>query len=106
MISPESNHAEPLEALVGKDAAFFAGYIGEELAACGAIKLFEDDTIYGEIKRVFVASVGFLAFGWANIPMSIWYGHPWSTTAKYLLDALIYGLVVAGTFAWLWPGAA
>lgn len=51
----------------------------------------------------FVATVGFLAFGWANVPMSIWYGHPWSTTAKYLLDALIYGLVVAGSFAWLWP---
>jgi hypothetical protein len=54
----------------------------------------------------FVASVGFLAFGWAQVPMSIWYGHPWSTTAKYLFDALIYCLVVAGTFAWLWPGVA
>ena len=53
----------------------------------------------------FVASVGFLAFGWAQVPMSIWYGHPWSTTAKYLFDALIYGLIVAGTFAWLWPAA-
>jgi hypothetical protein len=52
----------------------------------------------------FVSSVGFLAFGWAMIPMSIWYGHLWSSTAKYLLDALIYALVVAGSFAWLWPG--
>jgi hypothetical protein len=24
---------------------------------------------------------------------------------KYLLDALIYALVVAGSFAWLWPRA-
>ena len=54
----------------------------------------------------FVASVGFLAFGWAQIPMSIWYGHLWSTTAKYMLDALIYGLVIAGSFAWLWPAAS
>jgi len=52
---PESNHAEPLVALVGDDSAFFAGYIGEQLAACGAVKMFEDDTTYGEIKRVFVA---------------------------------------------------
>ncbi len=52
---PESNHAEPLAALVGDDSAFFAGYIGEQLAACGAVKMFEDDTTYGEIKRVFVA---------------------------------------------------
>ena len=52
---PESNHAEPLEVLVGEDSAFFAGYVGEQLAACGAVKLVEDDTTYGEIKRVFVA---------------------------------------------------
>lgn len=51
----------------------------------------------------FVATVGFLAFGWAVVPFSIWFGHPWSTCCKYLLDALIYGLVVAGSFAWLWP---
>ena len=51
---PESNHAEPLDALVGEDSAFFAGYICGQLAACGAVKLFEDDTTYGEIKRVFV----------------------------------------------------
>ncbi|MDH3589666.1 MAG: hypothetical protein OEQ74_09700 [Gammaproteobacteria bacterium] len=54
----------------------------------------------------FVAAVGFLAFGWAIIPFSIWYGHPWSNTARYLLDALIYALVVAGSFGWLWPAAA
>lgn len=52
---PESNHAEPLQALVGEDSAFFAGYVGEQLAACGAVKLVEDDIAYGEIKRVFVA---------------------------------------------------
>ena len=54
----------------------------------------------------FVGTVGFLTFGWGIIPYSIWYGHPWSTTGKYLLDAFIYGLVAAGTFAWLWPAAA
>ena len=53
----------------------------------------------------FVATLGFLAFGWAVVPFSIWYGHTWSATAKYLLDALIYGLVIAGCFAWLWPAA-
>jgi len=53
----------------------------------------------------FISAVGFLTFGWAVIPFSIWYGHRWSTTAKYLLDALIYGLVIAGSFAWLWPAS-
>lgn len=50
-----------------------------------------------------IAPVAFLAFGWGVVPFAIWYGHAWSTTAKYLLDALIYGLVVGGCFAWLWP---
>lgn len=51
---PESNHAEPLEALVGENSAFFAGYLDKQLVACGAVKLVDDDTTYGEIKRVFV----------------------------------------------------
>jgi len=51
---PESNHAEPLHVLVGEDSAFFAGYVGEQLVACGAVKLVDGDTPYGEIKRVFV----------------------------------------------------
>ena len=51
----------------------------------------------------FVSTTGFLAFGWAVVPYSIWYGLQWSITAKYLFDALIYGLLVAGSFAWLWP---
>ena len=51
---PESNHAEPLEVLVGEGSAFFAGYIGEQLVACGAVIFGDDVTTYGEIKRVLV----------------------------------------------------
>lgn len=51
---PESNHAEPLEVLAGADSAFFAGYVEEQLVACGAVKLVEDETRYGEIKRLYV----------------------------------------------------
>ena len=61
-----------------------------------------------EFREVFrlVSAVAFLAFGWGTIPFSIWYGHAWSTTAKYLLDALIYACVVAAIFAWLWPAVS
>lgn len=51
---PESNHAEPLDALVGEGSVFFAGYVDGQLVACGAVKLVGGDTAYGEIKRVFV----------------------------------------------------
>ncbi len=51
---PESNHAEPLDALVADDAAFFAGYIDNKIVACGGLKVLEEDVRFGEIKRVFV----------------------------------------------------
>jgi hypothetical protein len=34
---------------------------------------------------------------------SIWYKRAWSTTIKYTIDGLIFSLLTAGTFGWLWP---
>jgi len=74
------------------------------IAYCASLAL-APGAAYMSVFR-FVSSVSFVAFGWGIIPFSIWYGHPWSNTARYLLDALIYALVVAGTFSWLWPAVA
>ena len=38
-----------------------------------------------------------------QLPDSIWRGQSWCTTAKNVFDGLVYGLVTAGTFGWLWP---
>jgi hypothetical protein len=27
----------------------------------------------------------------------------WGTTIKEVIDGLVYGLLTAGTFGWLWP---
>ena len=35
--------------------------------------------------------------------MSIWYRRSWLTTTKATVDGLIYALLTAGTFGWLWP---
>lgn len=58
-----------------------------------------------EYLRVFriVGTTGLLAYGAGIVPSSIWMGKPWTTTWKDLIDALVYGLVTAGTFGWLWP---
>jgi len=45
----------------------------------------------------------FLAYGMAVIPDAIWYGRPWKQVGKMLFDALLYGLLTAGMFGWLWP---
>jgi hypothetical protein len=44
-----------------------------------------------------------LAYAGAAPMGSIWFGHTWSATVKDLLDGLIYGLLTAGVFGWLWP---
>lgn len=46
------------------------------------------------------AFVGYSLALWQN---SIWYRRKWSTTAKQNLDGLVYGLLTAGAFGWLWP---
>lgn len=86
--------------LVGQQMLYFL--LGCVLIGWCATLALAPGTAYTNVFG-FIAPVAFLAFGWAVVPFSIWFGHPWSTTLKYLLDALIYALIVAGTFAWLWP---
>lgn len=57
---------------------------------------------YLEVFR-FAGTVAFAGYGLALMQNSIWYKRAWSVTLKSLFDALIYGLLTAGTFGWLWP---
>ena len=51
----------------------------------------------------FAATAAFLVYGVAPIVDSIWLGIPWPNTLRAILDGVIYALVTAGAFAWLWP---
>lgn len=51
----------------------------------------------------FVGSTAFVGYSLALWQNSIWYGRRWSTTLKSNFDGLIYGLLTAGVFGWLWP---
>lgn len=50
-----------------------------------------------------VGTVGVLAYGVGTIYEGIWFWRPWRSLAMNGLDALVYGLAMAGTFGWLWP---
>jgi len=50
-------------------------------------------------------AVAWLAYGTGVVQDAIWFGRPWSSVFKHLFDALIYALLTAGTFGWLWPDA-
>jgi hypothetical protein len=58
------------------------------------------DAEYLAVFRI-AGTVAFIANGIAVIPESIWFGRPWSITAKNLLDAFIYALLTGGIFGWL-----
>jgi hypothetical protein len=58
-----------------------------------------------EYLRVFqfAGTTAFLGYAAALWPTSIWYRRAWSMTVKETVDGLIYALLTAGTFGWLWP---
>jgi phosphate/sulfate permease len=59
---------------------------------------------YLHVFRV-VATAAFMAYGFGHAQNSIWFGKPWTATARDLVDAFIYALLTAGAFAGFWPGA-
>ena len=59
-------------------------------------------THYLRVFRV-AGTAAILAYALRGVDYSVWYGKPWLVTFKELIDGLIYGLLTAGTFGWLWP---
>lgn len=51
----------------------------------------------------FAGCTAFIGYSLALWQMSIWYQRAWSITVKSTIDGLIYALLTAGTFGWLWP---
>jgi hypothetical protein len=76
--------------LVGFTAAYLAG------------RTLDPGTHYLQVFRV-VGAVSFVAYGFGSIPLAIWMGKSLRSLAKDLADALIYSLLSAGVFGWLWP---
>lgn len=74
--------------------SLFAGYLASRTLPASAH--------YLAVFRVVGASA-FLAYGLGEFPNSIWRGQPWGNTIRAMIDGLIYALVTAGAFGWLWP---
>jgi hypothetical protein len=74
--------------------SLFAGYITGRALGPGAD--------YLAVFR-FVGTTAFMGYSLALLQNSIWYKRRWVTTAKSMCDGLVYALLTAGTFGWLWP---
>ncbi len=72
----------------------FAAYLAGRALPAGAA--------YLQVFR-FAGVTAFVAYSVALWQMSIWYHRSWLTTIKATVDGLIYALLTAGTFGWLWP---
>lgn len=51
----------------------------------------------------FAGATAFIGYTAALWQMTIWYRRSPLTSLKSTVDGLIYGLLTAGTFGWLWP---
>jgi hypothetical protein len=74
--------------------SLFAAYIAGRALPAGAS--------YLRVFR-FAGATAFVGYSLALWQMSIWYRRAWITTSKATVDGLIYALLTAGIFGWLWP---
>jgi len=74
--------------------SFFVAYLSAHTVAQGVY--------YLAVFRV-VGTAAFLSYGLGPLANVIWKGYPWSFVIKEAVDGLIYALLTAGTFGWLWP---
>jgi hypothetical protein len=73
---------------------FFAAYVASRALPIGApyLRVFQ-----------FVGVTVFVGYSVALWQMSIWYRRAWNTTIRATIDGVIYALLTAGVFGWLWP---
>jgi hypothetical protein len=74
--------------------SIFAAYITGRALGPGAH--------YLDVFR-FAGTTAFMGYALALPQFSIWWKRSWTTTVKSMIDGLVYGLLTAGTFGWLWP---
>jgi len=100
MVTILPNGMPPMGKLLVQQLLFFI--LGSALIAYIASMAIPVAADYSIVFRlVFVTAL--IAYGWGQIPHSIWMGIPWSNCIRYIIDAIIFASITAGVFAWLWP---
>jgi hypothetical protein len=76
--------------VVGLFAAYIAG------------RALEPGAHYLSVFR-FAGASAFMGYSLALLQNSIWWGRNWGMTIRSMADGLLYALLTAGVFGWLWP---
>jgi hypothetical protein len=88
------NRQLALSLLYNLGAAVFVAYLAGRTLPPG--------THYLQVFRV-AGTATFLAYAGALFYPAIWMNRPWRVALKDMMDALVYALLTAGVFGWLWP---
>jgi hypothetical protein len=97
--------------IMPSEAPKMGKFLGQWFLYCVVVSIFTayltgitrpPGTEYLEVFRV-AGTTAFLGYSLAQLQNAIWRGVTWGVTLKHVLDGLIYGLLTAGTFGWLWP---
>ena len=70
---------------------FFVAYLASHSIATG--------TPYLKVFQI-AGAAAFMAHGLGWIPNTIWFG--WKGFGGYMFDSIVFALITAGTFGWLW----
>ena len=73
------------------------------VAACLAGRVCGLSHAHAHAAAKLAGAITFIAHGFGTVTESIWMGRPWSTSAKHLVDAALYGIGATLVFYWLWP---
>jgi hypothetical protein len=65
-------------------------------------RVLEPGAHYLEVFRI-AGTAAFLGYSGSQLPSAIWWGKPLAVAFKEIVDGLLYALVTAGAFGWLWP---
>jgi len=92
---------------MGKNLAQWFGFCILISIFVGYVASFSMDAgrAYMEVFRL-TGTVAIVSYGISGFPDAIWKGGSWATAMKFAFDGLVYGLLTAGVFSWLWPAAA
>jgi hypothetical protein len=65
-------------------------------------RAFGAGTEYLSVFR-YSGTIAFLAYAATHAADPIWKGGSWAVAFKHAVDGLLYGVLTAGIFSWLWP---
>ena len=74
--------------------AVFVAYLAASTLDAGAD--------YLAVFRV-VGTAAILGYAGSTVMGAIWFSRTWSSVLKEVFDGVVYGLLTAGVFGWLWP---